>query len=115
MSQSDIKPALLTRTETEWLLDNLKISKAYEYRIKSDIKKKLNTFTEIEIPLLIQKGFIDSRDLSNHPQNLIGIASIAKTGSHSFSFLTLSRYFMHNSCSNIRIHERYVLSKTDVY
>ena len=39
-------------------------------RIKSDIKKKLKTFTESEIPLLIQNGFIDSFDLSKYTQNL---------------------------------------------
>jgi hypothetical protein len=43
--------------------------KKYEYRIKSDIKKKLKTFTELEIPLLIEKGIIDSFNLSIFNQN----------------------------------------------
>ncbi len=65
-----IQPALLTRTEIEWLLNNVKISRAYEYRIKSDIRKKLKTFTELEIPLLIEKGIIHNFDLSVFTQNL---------------------------------------------
>jgi hypothetical protein len=64
------QPALLTRTEIEWLLGNVKVSKTYEYRIKSDIKKKVKTFTEIEIPLLVKKGFFDCLDLSKYTQNL---------------------------------------------
>jgi hypothetical protein len=68
---SNFKPALLTRTEIEWLLNKVNITKAYQYRIKSDIKKKLKTFTELEIPLLIQKGFIDAKSLSKYNQNLM--------------------------------------------
>ncbi|MFN2435381.1 MAG: hypothetical protein ABR515_08410, partial [Nitrososphaeraceae archaeon] len=64
MTESNVKTALLTRTEIEWLLNNVKISKAYEYRMKSDIRKKLKTFTELEIPLLVEKGIIDNIDLS---------------------------------------------------
>jgi hypothetical protein len=36
----------------------LKNFKAYEYRMKSDIKKKIKTFAELEMPLLIEKGFL---------------------------------------------------------
>ena len=71
MNNSNIKRALLTRTEIEWLMNNLEISKAYEYRIKSDIRKKFKTFTELEIPLLIEKGIIDNIDLSVFTQNLM--------------------------------------------
>ena len=67
--KNKIQPALLTRTEIEWLLNNVKISKSYEYRIKSDIRKKIKSFTDLEVPLLIQKGIID---LSIFAQNLMG-------------------------------------------
>ena len=70
MTGHEIESALLTRTETDWLLNNVKISKEYEYRIKSDIKKKLKTFTEIEIPLLIEKGLLDNNNLRVFTQNL---------------------------------------------
>ena len=72
------KLALLTSSEREWLYGRLKVSKAYEYRIKSDIKKKLHTFQQLELPLLMKKGFIisaaidndNNNNLSIHPQNL---------------------------------------------
>ena len=70
MKKTGFLPALLTKTEIGWLMNNLKISKAYEYRIKSDIRKKLKTFTELEIPLLMKKGIIDNIDLSVFTQNL---------------------------------------------
>jgi hypothetical protein len=70
MKECTIQPALLTRTEIEWLLGNVKVSRTYKYRIKSDIKKKLEIFTDLEIPLLIEKGFIDITDLSKYTQNL---------------------------------------------
>ena len=71
---NSIKPALLTKAELEWLHGKLKVSKAYEYRIKSDIKKKLQTLQQLELPLLIEKGFIISdaidkdNNLSVYPQ-----------------------------------------------
>ena len=70
MIEPKIQPALLTRTEIEWLLNNVNISKAYEYRIKSDIKKKLKTFTELELPLLLKNGIVDNSYLSKYTQNL---------------------------------------------
>ena len=70
MKQSDFKPALLTRTELNWLLNNAKISKAYQYRIKSDIKKKIKTFTDLELHLLVNKGIIVNLDLIRYTQNL---------------------------------------------
>ena len=65
-----IQPALLTRTEINWLLGNVKVSKRYEYRIKSDIRKKMKTFTNLELPLLLKRRIIDSLDLSIFTQNL---------------------------------------------
>ncbi len=46
------------------------MSRGYQRKIKSDIKKKLKTFTELEIPLLIQKGIITNSFLSIFSQNL---------------------------------------------
>jgi hypothetical protein len=50
--------ALLTTTELEWLRGKKKVSKGYQYRIRSDIKKKLQVFQVSELPLLAQNGFI---------------------------------------------------------
>ena len=63
----DTSAALLTKTEFEWLNGNIQLSYAYQRKIKSDIKKKIRILQELELPLLIEKGFI--------PQT-IGVTSI---------------------------------------
>jgi hypothetical protein len=68
-----IKHALLTNTELEWLLGRIKVSKQYEYRIKSDIRKKVKIFQELELPILLHSGFTINlspftQDLSANPQ-----------------------------------------------
>jgi hypothetical protein len=61
------------------------VSKIYEYRIKSDIKKKLQTFQQLELPLLIEKGFIisdsidNNNNLSVYPQNLSANPQLQKS------------------------------------
>ena len=70
MKESIAHRTLLTRTEIQWLLGKIKVSKQYEYRIKSDLKRKLKIFTELEIPLLIEKGIIDNTHLRLFTQNL---------------------------------------------
>jgi hypothetical protein len=75
---TDASPALLTKTELDWLQHKIKVSKVYEYRLRSDIKKKLGTFRQLELPLLMKNGFISSNDdlsaytqsLSSNPQSL---------------------------------------------
>ncbi len=54
---SEIQPALLTRSEIEWPLGNKEVSKLYERKIRCSIKKKIETLTELEIPLLVDMGF----------------------------------------------------------
>jgi hypothetical protein len=67
---TDASPALLTKTELDWLQHKIKVSKVYEYRLKSDIKKKLQTFQQLELPLLMRNGFISSaNDLSIHSES----------------------------------------------
>jgi hypothetical protein len=58
----DSFPALL-KTELDWLQHKIKVSKVYEYRLRSDIKKKLQTFQQLELPLLMKKWlyFVSSR------------------------------------------------------
>ena len=58
--------ALLTRKERDWLLGNLDLSKSYEYRLKSSIKKKIQTFVNLELPLLIRNNLI----ISYEPESL---------------------------------------------
>jgi hypothetical protein len=52
------KPALLTRTEIDWLSDNIRVSKSYQYWLRFNIK----TLSDFEIPLLVKKGFISSNE-----------------------------------------------------
>ena len=54
---SEIQPELLTRAEIDWLLSNKEVSKLYERKIRYSIKKKIETLTELEIPLLMHRGF----------------------------------------------------------
>jgi hypothetical protein len=56
--------ALLTKKERDWLLGKLDLSKSYEYRLKSGIKKKLQTFMHAELPLLSKSGLFP--ELSNN-------------------------------------------------
>ena len=58
MIRQQLKKSILTNAELEWLIGKKKVSKVYEYRIKSDIKKKLQIFQRLELPLLAQNGFL---------------------------------------------------------
>ena len=61
-----MKTSILTNSEFEWLTGKKKVSKIYEYRIRSDIKKKLQIFQQIELPLLSQSGFINDLSIFTH-------------------------------------------------
>ena len=50
------KPSLLTKTEIEWLSGKTHLSKSYEYKIKSIIKRKLKALSEFELPLILNSG-----------------------------------------------------------
>lgn len=43
---------LLSKYEVQFLLGDKQVSKSYEYKLKSIIKKKLTTLLEKELPLL---------------------------------------------------------------
>jgi hypothetical protein len=58
--------SLLSKTELEWLMGKKKVSKVYQYRIGSDIKKKLQVFLTSELPLLAKNGFLNARSVYNH-------------------------------------------------
>lgn len=56
----DIKPVLLSKSELQLLLGNVKFSKPFEYKMKNSIKRKIQTLTELELPLLIKNNFLVS-------------------------------------------------------
>ena len=72
--KASFKSALLTKTESEWLSGRTKnISKSFEYKMKSIIRKKMQIFNEIELPLILRCGLIPSaNELSSSLANYYG-------------------------------------------
>ncbi|HZB00261.1 MAG TPA: hypothetical protein VE308_04480 [Nitrososphaera sp.] len=55
---SEIQPALLTRSELEWLLGKTSnLSKKTERDLRYRINKKVRIFMQTELPLLKDRGF----------------------------------------------------------
>ena len=54
----DISTALVTRSEIEWLLGKRQLSKSYERKMRAIINKKLQTWEQLERPLLEAHGFL---------------------------------------------------------
>jgi hypothetical protein len=50
----------LTGNEIGWLQGKIQLSYGYQRKIKSDIRRKIKVFQELELPLLVKSGFIDS-------------------------------------------------------
>ena len=87
------KPSLLTKTELAWLLGKKQISKSFEYKIKSLIKKKIEKFLNVELPLLMQNGILNKQliqDIINNPNNMLPILGKEKVAgsnpAQGFSF-----------------------------
>jgi hypothetical protein len=57
---------LLNKSELNYILENKKFSKPFEYKIKSQLKKKILLFLENEFPLLLQSGLININDLQDY-------------------------------------------------
>ena len=72
--QSSLTPSLLTKTEIDWLSGKSHLSKTYEYKIKSIIKRKLKAFNEFELPLILKSGlFPEAANLDmfkNHNESI---------------------------------------------
>lgn len=61
------------------MLGNAQVSKDYEYRIKSDIKRRLKTFRQLELPLLQKYWYtLDLLSLTANPQTSDALV-VAKT------------------------------------
>ena len=58
--ERDPKPVLLSKSELQLLLGNVKFSKPFEYKMKNSIRRKIQTLTELELPLLIKNNFFVS-------------------------------------------------------
>ncbi|MFL6432524.1 MAG: hypothetical protein ACJ71O_02165, partial [Nitrososphaeraceae archaeon] len=64
-----LSTALLSKTEIRWLRNDIKVSKSFEYKIKSSIKKKVQILTELELPLLVKNNFFVNDDSHHHEIN----------------------------------------------
>ena len=62
----DKRLVLLNKSELNYILENKKFSKSFEYKIKSQLKKKILLFLENEFPLLLQSGLITVNDLQEY-------------------------------------------------
>jgi len=54
-SAHEIRPTLLTRSEIEWIRKKTAL-KSIEYMVKSRTRSQFKTLTNLEIPLLVEKG-----------------------------------------------------------
>ena len=72
--KASFKSALLTRTELEWLSGRTEnISKSFEYKMKSIIRKKMQFFNEIELPLILRCGlFLSANELPSSSARYYG-------------------------------------------
>jgi hypothetical protein len=52
------KPALLTRTEIEWLLGKYHGSRKFEKTMRYRIRQKIKSLIDYEIPMLVDKDFL---------------------------------------------------------
>jgi hypothetical protein len=41
-----------------WLVGNIEVSKSFEYKMKSSIRRKVQMLFELDIPLLVKNNFI---------------------------------------------------------
>jgi len=72
----NIKSALLTKSELNWLLgNNANVSKSYQYKMKCTIRKRLHTLTKLELPLIEDSGLF-SDILTLFGKNLTTIGKV---------------------------------------
>jgi hypothetical protein len=86
-------PALLTRSELEWLQGNKQVSKSFEWKMKSEIRRKLKTFENLELPLLQSHGFgltANSKDSRGEHIKLPSNNTISKSRGHSLAWQDVS-------------------------
>ena len=77
-----IRPSLLTKTELDWLLGNIQVSGNYNHKIKSQFRKKINNFENLELPLLIEKGLISFSPVTKFSN---GVTKNSSVDTHSSS------------------------------
>jgi hypothetical protein len=51
-------PALLSRSELQWLLGITTLSKTFEYKMLSNIRRKIQSLMDIDLPLLMKYNLV---------------------------------------------------------
>ena len=59
----------LSRAEWNYLTANSEISEGYNRVIKSRLQKKLEVFVNQELPILVEKGYLDVTEFRNVTEN----------------------------------------------
>jgi hypothetical protein len=68
-TNGNFQPVLLSNSELQWLLGDTNVSKSFEYKIKSNIKRKIQTLTKLELPLLVKNNFFVNDDYNHEIGN----------------------------------------------
>lgn len=76
MMHHDVKPALLTQGELDFLLGKIQVSPDYARQIRSRISRKVKTFFDLELPLIQNLGVT----ISSHTVTTGCHTKIAQTG-----------------------------------
>jgi hypothetical protein len=66
-----LKTSILTTSEFEWLTGKKQVSRGYERKLKSDIIFKLKIFQDLDLPLLIEKGFLTNQSVTAFSNNSV--------------------------------------------
>jgi hypothetical protein len=89
---------LLSNSEFDYLFNNKQFSKSFEYKIKSQLKKKISIFLESELPLLLQSGLISFNDLLHfiHYNNMLLNFGKEKVGNIHFILRSFYRSWIYS-------------------
>ena len=84
-----LKLVLLNKSEIKYLLNSKVLSKSFEYKIKSQLKKKISLFLENELPLLLESGLIGFNDLQIYISNNNMLLNLGKEQDNFLIFVLI--------------------------
>jgi hypothetical protein len=80
----NLKSVLLNNSEINYILNSKILSKSFEYKIKSQLKRKVSVFLECEFPLLLESGIIDAYNLIIYLNNISNALSELVKGKFNY-------------------------------
>jgi hypothetical protein len=66
---SFLRGLFLSKVERDYLMANSEVSGGYSRVIKSRLQKKIEVFVNQELPILVQKGYVDVTEFRNVTEN----------------------------------------------